>query len=67
MKTEEKNLDCVAFPREAALRIHAALEGKSDDERMIYWAERSKELRLRTEQARVASKAAGQPTPQAAP
>jgi len=43
MKT--KKFDCVDMKRRGAERVRQQLEGKSFDEEMKYWAEKTKKLR----------------------
>ena len=42
-----KRFDCVAMKRRAAKAIHQRLEGKSPDERLEYWQQRTEALQER--------------------
>jgi hypothetical protein len=44
---DEKRFDCMAMKRRAAKAIHQRLEGKSPDERLEYWKQRTEALQER--------------------
>lgn len=47
MTKRKKDFDCVDLQDRAALRIHEALKGKTREEELAYWRQRSEEARLK--------------------
>ena len=61
MKKIEKNFDCVAMKRAAALRIYEETRDMNEEEELAYWRHKSEEARQKFPRMRTLDQAVSPP------